>query len=1027
MHKTRQNHSIDRIKRFIDRLKKNILTQQIPLEAEYFLTPDQAHIKYEDRLKGEYKKIAEGENWGTQWDSAWFHISGEVPAEWAGKTVVANLDFSGEALIFDESGCPKYGMTNGSVFDAHYSKDVFRIFEPAEGGETVDLWIEAAANNLFGIEQEQDPKPNSPNLHGQFKAKVNKIRLCVFNDQVWHLWLDYVILFSLMNSIEKESPRWRKLMKGIEQSINVYAEKIENAAAARAVLKKLWTPANASDMNVTGIGHAHIDTGWLWPVKETIRKCARTFASQIDLIERYPEYIFGASQPQHYQFVKDHYPALYEKIKKYVKEGRWELQGGMWVEADCNIISGESMVRQFLHGKNFFMDEFGVDVKNLWLPDVFGYSAAMPQILKKSGVDFFLTQKISWNQFNKFPFYIFNWRGIDGTEIVTHFLPEHGYNSQAMPDLLRSAQNNFTESDIIDEFVSLFGIGDGGGGPKEEYIERGERMKNLEGCPKWSFGKAADALDRMKNFTADFDTWSGELYLEYHRGTYTTQALTKKLNRKLENTLRFVEYIYSCLPLDQYPAEQLKELWRVVLINQFHDIIPGSSIKKVYDNTTQEHMNALKVCSELIDKAAHSLFVKKENCITVSNILSFNYTQKIKIPDSWNGFEIIDEQGKSLDVQNDEDSTYVFAEIPANSFMSLQKGKKLETSTSCLTDLVLENDLIKYTFDENGAIISILDKEINREIMQAPGNVFSIYEDRPLMYDAWDIEIYYEDQFIENSKNVKAEKLASGKIFSALKFTHSVAENSTLTQKAVLSANSKRLDFETVVDWNESHKMLRVSFPVNVLSNEFTSDIQYGMVKRPTHRNTSWDMAKFESVAHKFVDLSDNGYGVALLNDCKYGHKVFNNVIDLNLLRSPKYPDPEADIGTHEFTYSLLPHTGTITESNVIKEAQMLNNKPFVFNNMYAENVSTPCTISGEGVSLEVVKKAEKENCLIIRLVELHGRNSSATLSFADQNAELIETNLMEWTDSETKLSTAEPVNIQMSPFEIRTYKLKHK
>ncbi|MDA3797729.1 MAG: glycosyl hydrolase-related protein [Kiritimatiellae bacterium] len=1025
MHKIRHNNSIERVYRFIDRLKKNILGEAVTLDAKYFLTPNQEHIKFEDRLNGSYKQITEGEKWGKTWDSAWFHITGKVPANWKGKTVAANLDFNGEALIFDETGCPKYGLTNGSVFDAHHNKDIYRMFEPSKGTETVELWIETAANKLSGIQQEQDPTPESKHLHGQYLGQVNKLKLCVFNDEVWHLWLDYVVLFSLFNSIQNETPRWRKMLKVMQDAINVYAETVENASAARTILKGLWTPANASDMKVTGIGHAHIDTGWLWPVKESVRKCARTFASQINLIERYPDYIFGASQPQHYKFVKENYPALYEKIKKYVKEGRWELQGGMWVEADCNIISGESMIRQFVHGKNFFMDEFDIEVKNLWLPDVFGYSAAMPQILKKSGVDFFLTQKISWNQFNKFPFYIFNWRGIDGTEVVTHFLPEHESNAEVLPKNAIGGQNNFTESDIINEYVSLFGIGNGGGGPKEEYIERGERMKNLENCPKWTFGKAEDALERMKDFSKEFNTWSGELYLEYHRGTYTTQALTKKLNRKLENTLRFVEYIYSCLPLEEYPAEELKELWRVLLINQFHDIIPGTSIKVVYDTTTKEHVAALQTCAELIDNASSKLFLKKENCITVSNILSFDYTQKVKLPASWTGCEVLDCQNNKLDVQQDSDGIFTIANLPANSFVALTKGATAQSCSEKLQELVLENDLIRYEFNNKGSLISIFDKEAQKEVLQAPGNIFSIYEDQPLTFDAWDIEIYYEDQFIENSKNVKAEPLTTGSVFSAIKFTHSVAKNSTLTQKIVLSSNSKQLDFETKVDWNESHKMLRVAFPVDVLSNEFTSDIQYGTVKRPTHRNTSWDMAKFESVAHKFVDLSDNGYGVALLNDCKYGHKVFNNVIDLNLLRSPKYPDPEADLGKHEFTYSLLPHTGTLVESDVIAQSQMLNIKPFIFENFATNSVKTPCAVTGDGISLEVVKKAEKEDCLIIRLVELNGRDSSATLTFDNKNAKLTETNMMEWIDAKTSISTSEPIDIKMSPFEIRTYKIR--
>ena len=369
--------------------------------------------------------------------------------------------------------------------------------------------VEAAASHLSGIDQMDDPDRNDPNRHGQRDGVVNSMSLCRFNISLWHLWLDVKVLYDLIEYLKPNSPRREKLVYRLNRMIDIYLDNPENSEECRSFIKPLWTRANSSDLTVTGIGHAHIDTGWLWPVRETVRKCARTFSSQVALLEEYPEYIFGASQPQHYQFVKDNYPGLYEKIKKLVAQGRWELQGGMWVEADCNVISGESMIRQFLHGKNFFMDEFGEDVKNLWLPDVFGYSAAMPQILMKAGVEFFMTQKISWNQYNKFPFHLFNWRGIDGTEIVTHFLPEDTYNAKVSPLETGKAQDRFTENYLCDEFVSLFGIGNGGGGPSEPYVERGLRMKDLEGSPKFRFGKAGEAFDRMKAHSDDLPTWSG--------------------------------------------------------------------------------------------------------------------------------------------------------------------------------------------------------------------------------------------------------------------------------------------------------------------------------------------------------------------------------------------------------------------------------------------------------------------------------------------------------------------------------------
>ena len=526
MHRIRAKQNIERIGSFQKRIVKDILKDEIPLVAKFRHSVEPVH--FQDRQNGLFREIRVGETWGEAWDSAWFHIKADIPSEWKNDHVALHLDFNSEALIFDEKGIPLYGLSNGSVFDSNYSKAVYRLASQTLGRESVDLWIETAANHLFGIENQEVPNRSDLTLHEKYAGRVNHMSLCRFDESLWHLWLDVQVLSELLAYLPENTPRRNKIVYRLGLMIDLYGDDSSKSEECREILKELWTDANYSDLSLTGIGHAHIDTGWLWPVKETIRKCARTFASQIDLIEKYPSYVFGASQPQHYLFVKKHYPGLYQKIKQRVKEGRWEIQGGMWIEADCNVISGESMVRQFLHGKNFFRDEFGIDVTNLWLPDVFGYSAAMPQIMRKSGIDFFLTQKISWSQYNTFPFHLFNWRGIDGTEIVTHFLPENNYNSRVRVDLLCQAQDRFNENHLTDEFVSLFGIGDGGGGPKEELIEKGIRLQNLEGAPKWKFGKAGDVFDRMKNLSPQLATWSGELYLELHRGTLTSQARIKK-------------------------------------------------------------------------------------------------------------------------------------------------------------------------------------------------------------------------------------------------------------------------------------------------------------------------------------------------------------------------------------------------------------------------------------------------------------------------------------------------------------------
>ena len=455
----------ERIRKFHQRLGRRILGEWIPFQASFHWSKDA--VPFDERLKGEFKPIREGDVWGEAWESAWFHLTASVPNEWQGEKVVAQLDFTGEGLVLDAKGMPLQGISKGSVFDKEFSRDLVHVLDRSRGGESIELWVETAGNDLFGLYMDLDPEPDDPNRFGHYECRVNRMRLCVFHEEVWKLWLDLEILLGLVKRLPEKSVRVARLIRCANEAIDAFADDVRNASESRKILQKeLSKPAAASELSVLAVGHAHIDTAWLWPVEESVRKCARTFASQVRLLEKYPSYVFGASQPQHYLFVKEIFPNLYEKIRHFVKQGRWEPQGGMWVEADCNLISGESMIRQILHGKNFFMDEFGVDVRNLWLPDVFGYSASMPQILRKSGIDFFLTQKLSWSQVNDFPHHTFRWRGIDGSEVITHFPPEDTYNSMLNTEYLIPGRDNFKEKAFLDEFISLFGVGDGGGGPK---------------------------------------------------------------------------------------------------------------------------------------------------------------------------------------------------------------------------------------------------------------------------------------------------------------------------------------------------------------------------------------------------------------------------------------------------------------------------------------------------------------------------------------------------------------------------------
>ena len=1007
-----------RIEVFYDCLKRDYIKESIDLKAEYFVTDEP--VSFADKDKYEFKPIKKGAVWGRNWQCACFHLTGEVPAKWAGEKLIAHLNIGGEALIFSPEGVPLQGITNNSVFDLDYLNEYFSLYDSAQGGEQVELWLDAGANGYGGLKMNGHPRLDDKHPEGKTTGQVHASALCSVDEDIWQLGHDVQVALSLLSTYKQEDYRYRQILMTLGEAVDIYCGNQKNAAKVREFLKgKLFSAkANSSALKVTAIGHAHIDTGWLWPVRETIRKCGRTFANQIANIEKYPEYVFGASQPQHYQFTKDHYPELYDKIKKAVATGRWEPQGGMWVEADCNLISGESMIRQFVHGKNYFMNEFGFDVKNLWIPDVFGYSGAMPQIIKGCGCDYFLTQKISWNLFNEFPHHTFMWRGIDGSEVLTHFTPENTYNTKILPDQLCKGQDNFKEADVLDEFMSLFGIGNGGGGPRSDYIERAMRLKDLEGCPKVKMGRADDFFERISASSDKLEVWSGELYLEKHQGTLTTQAKVKKCNRILEYLLKHVEFIYSCLPMEDYPSIEMDKLWKTLLINQFHDIIPGSSITRVYDETHQQYAEMLESCKELLSQAAAKLFTADDDSMTLFNPLSCTYNGPLELPLGWKSASI---NGKMLTGQIENAKVIVDVTIPACEFISLEKTDAEMISAVTESDLILENELIRYEFNSDAQLISAYDKEAGHELIKKAANVLSLYHDDPVEYDAWDIDLGYEEQHLEDAKGVKVSK-SSGAIRQILDFELTVS-NSKISQQIILG-HGKRLDFKTKVNWDEAHKMLRTQFPINVHTTEATFDIQYGYIKRFTARNTSWDMARYEVAAHRYADISDSQYGAALLNDCKYGYKVHDQILDLNLLRSPKYPDFSADIGEHEFTYSLLPHIGDLLESNVINNSAILNQPPLVFEGFKNNDASLPCELEADNISLEVIKKAEKEDCLVIRLVETKGQRSNASLCFKSPVKKLIKTNMIEWTDEGEETLVDKGLSIELKPFEIRTYKL---
>lgn len=1016
-----------RIQRLYDIAEAYVFEETQPLEIAYCNSGTEV-VPPARRLEGVFKTCSEGEHWGREWENAWFHLTAAIPAHWRKCGLALQLDLSGETLLVDEQGVPYFGLCHGSVFDGRYTKTVCRL-EPGQYADgKLDLWAEAIASGLAGVNKKigQPSGLETPPV-SSFDAVVLTARVGIFNAEVAALRCDLQILFGLLKSLPDNDYRVSRILQAICDADLVFNDNPANTVACREVLKRvLELPALTSAMNVTAVGHAHIDIAWYWRMREAIRKSARTFASQIYNIEHYPGYVFGASQPHNYLSVKNNYPELYEKIREKVTAGSWELQGGMWVEADCNLISGESMVRQFVHGKNFFMDEFGVEVKNLWLPDVFGYSAAMPQIIRKSRCDHFVTQKISWSQFNKFPHHTFLWKGIDGTEVFTHFPPEDTYNADLSPEQLCHGQNNLSGNGFMDGFLSLFGIGDGGGGPAEIHIERGLRMKSLEGVPRVRFGKAGEFLAQAEARYRDrLPVWDGELYLELHRGTLTSQAQTKRGNRRCEQLLAAAEFMASALPLEKYPSAQFDFLWKKLLSNQFHDILPGSSISEVYEDTLNDLREVECGCREIMADAAASLFRKDSDSTTAVNSLSCNYSGVLKLPEAWGECGVTDANGTELPCQLEDGRTVVAVELPPFSFTTLKKSRKNAPSPDVCDDgLVLDNGLVRYTFTENGVLLEAYDRETQRAILKdgKPGNVIALYTDRPANQynEAWDVDSFTRDFAPETPRTTAAPVVRRGAVRDTIEFRLAIG-NSHLVQTVSLERGTKKLEFHTKVEWQESRKLLQTSFPVNIVSDHASYDIQYGFIRRPMHSNTSWDFAKFELPVHRYADVSDYETGVALLNDCKYACTIRNSVIELSLLRAAKYPDYFADRGTHEFTYCLFPHRGCLAESDVIRESARLNRRPIIFAGSDAKALLPP--IAGfetdGGVSLEVVKKAEKKDALVLRFVETRGRKSTGRVSFRSP-VDLAETDLLEW-EEHNVATGATTFELNLSPFELKT------
>lgn len=796
-----------------------------------------------------------------------------------------------------------------------------------------------------------------------------------------------------------------------------------------------------SQITVHAVGHTHIDVAWLWRLKHTREKAQRSFATVLRLMERYDEYVFLQTQPQLYKYIKQDCPELYEKIQKKIAQGKWETDGGMWVEADCNLTSGESLVRQFLYGTRFIEQEFGKKCTYLWLPDVFGYSWALPQILKQCELDTFMTTKISWNQYNTIPNDLFWWRGIDGSEVLTYFVDTpmgwadaggrfSTYNGLMEPGTVIGNWQRFKNKDLTRDTLISYGYGDGGGGVNRDMLEMRRAMDAIPGCPNLKTDKAGEFFrkihDNIENTDRYVHTWDGELYLEYHRGTYTTQGYNKKTNRKLENRLIQLEWLSSLAYIlgGTYAQDKLHDSWECVLLHQFHDIIPGSSIREVYEDSHINYEKTEQRLNEVENIALQQLQKDTADQYTVYSSNSFAGSELVHIPQSKNG-RFLDADGNVLPSQKEENGYLVMVQTVPFSGVALrfEPCDCVEEETCfAVSENTLQTLYYCLSWNEQGHLTQIYDKEANRQVLRpgALGNVFEIYEDKPINYDAWDIDIFYGEKMEHPKLSRCVEVIELGNLRSVLRFTYQYRA-SKIVQDLICYRDSKRIDFETYVDWHEDHKLLKTAFYTNIRSTKATYDIQFGHVERPTHWNNSWDWARFEVCAHKWADLSENGYGISLLNDCKYGHNIKDNAMKLSLLKSSKAPDTEADMGEHTFIYSLYPHIGTVVSGGTIEEANRLNLPAKVVSGQAADLRRLVC-LSNEQVMIDAVKKAEDEDCFIVRLHECRGGRTQVTLYSDYPVRRIVPCNMLE---HDTGVAVEENnIALEFGPFEIKNFKL---
>jgi alpha-mannosidase len=1043
---TRERHRLDRHKVRVEELKLWRNARESRIEEWRFSSDG-----------GKAKEIWLGDFWPEEALPASFSAEAKIPEDWAGSPVELELWLGGEGFVSLSTGF------SGGLNPFHRS---FPVTRKAAGGETVGVEAEVVPRGMFGSNVAEPqlrrsslvvPETDVRALERDLGLIVEVCEQLGDHEVVPHL-LDVVDaafagLFSLWPS-ESEVALTRYLESYAEstdggpwslppapRSVEPLSEKTRSAlrearemvAASLKELKAEYPPVGRLALT----GHAHLDLAWLWPVSETIRKGRRTFASVLSLMERYEDFVFNQSSAQLYEWIEDVSPEIFERVRRRVEEGRWEPVGGSWVEADCQIPSGESMVRQMLYGQRYFQEKFGHRSRVAWLPDAFGFSPALPQLLRGAGMEGFFTYKLNWSETNEFPYDLYEWEGIDGSTVIAHDFdnPGQDYNGNITPHDIYGTWRNFEGKRHHPESLFSFGWGDGGGGPSEQMLENFERMKSFPAMPRLRMAHVDEFFDSLPK--QGLPKWTGELYLELHRGTLTTQARVKKLNREAEHRLLEAEALATLAALHggEYPREQLEAAWKTLLLNQFHDILPGTSIGEVYEVTHKELAGVVRTAQDLRDRAL-SPPQQAEPALLIANV-SLNPRPLSVLLDAESRPEgVAGADGKPLPTQETESGGLLVhapdLSVPGLGWSTLSAGHGpapratrdvgAEVAGGCT---VLDNGLLRVEVGEDGTLHGVYDSEAGREVLDGRANQLWAYTDKPRNWEAWDVDQGYEREGEEISSVESVEVTESGPLRASVRVVRRW-RGSTIVQTYRLLSGSRRLDVESYVDWRERRVLLRTLFPLAVRSHETTSETMFGAFRRPTHHNTPWDATRFEVSAHRFCDLSEPGYGVALLNDGKYGHSAKGNVVGISLLRSPLYPDPFADEGEHRFTYSLFPHPGDWTASGVAREAFALNAPLFP---VMAQGDAVPrgfSLLEAEGLELALgsLKLAEEGDSVILRLYEPHGARGECTLRFARPVERVERVNLLEEAEGPVEVHGG-AVSLRVRPFEVVTLRVE--